>query len=361
MRQRDFFAFCTGLKPIELKAIGELSWVRHLGEGDILYNPGEPGNALYIVNRGIVEVQSQTGSQRNKNILLGRGELVGDVEVFSDIRRTQLVRVRESASLQCFPRANFSELMRRVPAFYRYVCEQMAMRLVAERELAAEADDSLELSGSISNFDLTTIHQTIMSSGQTGELTIRDDKGETIGAFYFEAGRPSAAQFQHLTGDEAFWQLFLTDQLTGTFSFSAGQKMLTASISAPISYKGSDQLITAMQFRDELDALKSGMRNSTDTLRARTNSLNWPDSAPADLKPVAVQILEQLTLGPRTIPDLYRQCNVCELKIFRCISELLYSEHISFVGVADSPPPGAASSPSTAPPPAAEELLETPS
>jgi CRP-like cAMP-binding protein len=358
MRQRDFFAFCTGLKPIELKAIGELSWVRHLGDGDVLYTPGEPGNALYIVNRGIVEVQSQTGSQRNKNLLLGRGELVGDVEVFSDIRRTQLVRAKEPASLQCFPRANFSELMRRVPAFYRYVCEQMAMRLVAERELAAEVDDSLELSGSISNFDLTTIHQTIMSSGQTGELTIRDDKAETIGAFYFEAGRPSAAQFQHLTGDEAFWQLFLTDQLTGTFSFSAGQKMLTASISAPISYKGSDQLITAMQFRDELDALRSGMRNSTDMLRARTNSLSWPDSAPADLRPVAAHILEQLTLGPRTISDLYGQCNVCELKIFRVVSELLYSDHIAFVGASDTAIPMSPSS-SSMPLAAAEELLET--
>lgn len=358
MRQRDFFAFCTGLKPIELKAIGELSWVRHLGEGDLLYSPGEPGNALYIVNRGVVEVESPTGSQRNKKALLRRGELIGDVEVFSDIRRTQLVRAHEPASLQCFPRANFSELMRRVPAFYRYVCEQMAIRLVAERELAAEADDSLELSGSISNFDLTTIHQTIMSSGQTGELTIKDEKGETMGAFYFENGRPSAAQFQHLTGDEAFWQLFLMDQLSGTFSFSAGEKMLTASISAPISYKGSDHLIAALQFRDELDALKSGMHNSTGALRARTNVLNWPDAAPPELRPVAAEVLEQLTSGPRTISQLYRQSSVCELKIFRVISELLYSDHISFVDPVE-PPTGSPPSPpgmSAAIPP---ELLET--
>ena len=29
MAQRDFFAYCTSLRPIELKAIGALSQVKH--------------------------------------------------------------------------------------------------------------------------------------------------------------------------------------------------------------------------------------------------------------------------------------------------------------------------------------------
>jgi signal-transduction protein with cAMP-binding, CBS, and nucleotidyltransferase domain len=53
---RDFFGFCTTLKPLELKALGRLSEVRHLEEGEIVYSPGDPADSLYIINRGLVEV-----------------------------------------------------------------------------------------------------------------------------------------------------------------------------------------------------------------------------------------------------------------------------------------------------------------
>lgn len=337
MRQRDFFAFCTGLKPIELRAIGELSWVRHLNGGEQLYAPGEPGNALYIVNRGVVQASWTSRRQRTKSVRLGRGEIIGDIEVFCDIRRTQTVCAVEPASLQCFPRNSLSELLRHVPSFYRFLCEQMAARLVSEREIAAEFDDSLELSGSISNFDLTTIHQTIMSSGQTGELAIKHENGEVLGAFYFENGRPTIAQFQHLTGDEAFWQLFLTDQLTGTFSFAAGERALTASISAPIASKG-DLLINALQYRDELDALKRGFDGHSGKLRTLTSTLSWTDDAPAELKTLAEKVWDTIQRGPKTITEIYRQCSVCELKIFLVVSELLYSEQLAFVGSAEPAP-----------------------
>ncbi len=338
MRQRDFFAFCTGLKPVELRAIGELSWVRHLNEGEQLYAPGEPGNALYIVNRGAVQASWTSRRQRTKSVRLGRGEIIGDIEVFCDIRRTQTVRAIETASLQCFPRNNFAELLRRVPSFYRFLCEQMAARLVAEREVAAEFDDSLELTGSISNFDLTTIHQTIMSSGQTGELTIKHENGEVLGAFYFENGRPTTAQFQHLTGDEAFWQLFLNDHLTGTFSFAAGEPALTASITAPIAGKG-DLLINALRYRDELEALKRGLDGHSRKLRVRAETLSWTDDAPAELRTLAETIWKLLVRAPKTITEIYGQCSVCELKIFRVVAELLYRKQLAFVGSSTDPAP----------------------
>ena len=49
MLDRDFFGFCTTLKPLELKAIGKLSQVRHLKEGETVYSPGDPGDTLYII------------------------------------------------------------------------------------------------------------------------------------------------------------------------------------------------------------------------------------------------------------------------------------------------------------------------
>src|SRR5437868_5621715 len=155
MQGCDFFSFCTSLKRPELKAIGELSWVRHMAKG-----------------------------------------------------------------------------------------------LIKARELAVSQHHALELSGRISTFDLTTIHQTVINSGQTGELKIKDENAETIGAFYFESGQLSAGQFEHLTGDEAFWQLFLIETLSGTFSFAAVEKPLTEWIqSARMTPISGDHLIVALQYR----------------------------------------------------------------------------------------------------------------
>jgi hypothetical protein len=210
----------------------------------------------------------------------------------------------------------------------------MAAHLVTERELAAEKDDSLELSGSISNFDLTTIYQTILSSGQTGELAIKDQPGETMGVFYFENGRPAAGQFNQLTGVEAFWQLFLTDNLAGTFSFSAGPRG-RASLPEPAIDATSDLLIVALQSRDELDAIKRDWQNYRAKLRVRASTLNWSDDAPVDLRPVAEEVWSVLLRGPKSISDICRLCSVCELKVFRAVNELLEREQVGYASATE--------------------------
>jgi CRP-like cAMP-binding protein len=331
MVERDFFVFCSSLKRPELRAIGELSWVRHLAEGEVLYQPGDPGNALFIVNRGVLEMLPEKGPQETNPVYLSRGEVIGDVEAFSDLRRMHLVRAREVASVQCFPRSKFGELARLVPSFFLYLCEQMACRVVQADDLAKNHDHRAPLSGRISHFDLSTVHQTIANSGQTGELKIRDDEGETIGAFYFESGRPASGQFQHLTGEEAYWQLFLNETLSGTFSFSVGERPLTNWIeSGKITRTVGDMLIVALQYRDEFDALKKEFQDKPGRVMAITSELHWNGNAPPNLRPVANQIWELVSRKPATINELYRQCSVCELKVYHAVHELLAGRQIAF-------------------------------
>ena len=324
MVERDFFVFCTSLKRPELRAIGELSWVRHLAEGEVLYRPGDPGNALFIVNRGILEVQAEHSESDSHSIILMRGEVIGDVEAFSGVPRLRLVEAREAASVQCFPRANFQELLRQVPSFFQYLCEQMAYRVVQANERAKHHGYNAPLSGRISHFDLTTVHQTISHSRQTGELSIKDEHAQIVGAFYFEAGRPSAGRFQHLTGEEAYWQLFLTENLTGTFSFSVGERALTSAIeSQRILRSAEDMLIAALQYRDEYDALSKESLPASTKLRAVGTEFEWNGSAPVELEPVATQIWESVSRKPASAKELYRKCSVCELKIALVVRELV--------------------------------------
>jgi CRP-like cAMP-binding protein len=332
MQSCDFFAFCTSLKRPELKAIGELSWVRHLAKGDVLYHPGEPGNALYIVTRGSLEVRAAKGTSV-KPVRLERGDVIGDVEAFSESPRTRLVLVAEDdTSLQCFPRANFGELLRLVPGFFLYLCEHMSGRLLEAHDQPAQQTHGLELSGSISAFDLTTIHQTVVNSGQTGELQIKDENAETIGAFFFKAGRLSAGQFRHLTGEEAFWQLFLIDSLAGTFSFSAAEKPLTDSVqSTRIDSSGGDRLIVALQYRDEFNALKSKMGAVGGKLTPVATSLSWNGNGPEHLSPLANRVWEVLSKRPLSLQEIYRKCSACELKVYQVVHELLESKQLAAV------------------------------
>jgi CRP-like cAMP-binding protein len=329
MLDRDFFGFCTTLKPLELKAMGTLSQVRHLNEGETVYSPGDPSDTLYIINRGVVEVVQGNISQAPAETYLSRGDIFGDVEALTELPRMHLIRTCEPVSLQCFPRKNFAELVGRVPSFFQYLSEQLASRLSQARDLTLAQSHCLELSGSLSNFDLVTIYQTIVNSSQTGELRISNENSELISAFYFEKGQPRCGQFEHLTGEEAFSQLFLSEALPGTFSFSSGEHRVSDWIqSEGITRNPEEMLINAVQGRDELNELKHRMSDGAATLHRRQSNLAWPASAPADLQPVAEQIWKFVGNGRVRLSSLFGQCSFCELKIYETVAKLTESQHL---------------------------------
>jgi hypothetical protein len=214
----------------------------------------------------------------------------------------------------------------------------MAGRLLQAHDLPLHQSHGLELTGCISTFDLTTIHQTVVNSGQTGELQIKDEHAETVGAFYFESGRLSAGQFQHLTGEEAFWQLFLIEALSGTFSFSAAEKSLTESVqSARIESSGGDRLIVALQYRDEFNALKPQVPAPPIKLEPAVPTLSWNDAALQYLAPVANRVWEVVSKRPLTVPEIYRNCSACELKVYTVVHQLLQSNQLAPVSQRQAP------------------------
>jgi CRP-like cAMP-binding protein len=329
MRDADFFAYCTGLKLLELKAIGELSRVQHLPEGATIYSTGDPGDALFIINRGVVEVIHPEAKKSAPAAYLSRGDLLGDVETLSGLPRKHVARACEPVSLQRFEQKDFPELIRRVPSFFHYLSNQLALRLAQARDLAVTQSHCLELSGNLANFDLITVYQTIANSSQTGQLRIANPSGELLSAFFFENGQPRWGQFDHLTGEEAFWQLFVSEELAGTFAFSTtelpGKEWIQ---SERITKNASDMLINALQGRDEFAELKTRFSDNDATVQRARPALNWPAAAAPELQPVAEQIWKFVGPGPRTVPAIFRHCTVCELKVYQVVNELIESRQL---------------------------------
>jgi CRP-like cAMP-binding protein len=328
MLDQDYFGFCTTLKPLELKALGELSRVRHLAEGETVYSTGDPGDAIYIISRGVVEVIQPSAQKSAPAAYLSRGDILGDVEALSGVPRKYVVRTCEPVSLQCFQQKDFPELIRRIPSFFHYLSAQLAFRLSQASDLAVAQSHCLELSGNLANFDLITIYQTIANSSQTGELRISNPNGELVSAFFFENGQPRCGQFEHLTGEEAFWQLFVSEELAGTFAFSTKELPVKDWIqSERITKNASEMLINALQGRDEFAELKQRFGVNGATLQRHKANLSWPAEAPRESKAVAEQIWELAAKGPVTVLDLFHHCALCELKVYQVVEELVQSHH----------------------------------
>ncbi len=333
MFSRDFFAFCTSLKPIELKAMGALSAGRQTAVGEVLYRAGDEPDALYIINRGSVEVVANDAPPSNEQVVcLSRGDVFGDLEVLTRVPRKHCVRTREEASLRCIQQQALPELLEKVPSFFRFLCNHLAHRLI---ELPAgavpEPASALELAGSFSNFDVVTIYQTIMNSAQTGELSILHDDGSTRAVFSFDAGRPRGGRFEHLRGEEAYWQLFQT-RLQGSFSFSSGPAPTLHVLEPGYVERSADELlISALQARDELDALRSELPDATVVLKPRRPHLNLSHSSEGVSGALLGQIWERSCARRTLLSDLYPRFQVSELKIYRAVDELVKTGHIQLM------------------------------
>jgi hypothetical protein len=283
----------------------------------------------------MVEVIQPSAQKSAPAAYLSRGDVLGDVEALSDIPRKHIVRTCEPVSLQCFLRKDFDELIRRVPSFFRFISGQLAFRLSQASDIAPTQSHCLELSGSLANFDLITIYQTIANSSQTGELRISNPNGELVSAFFFEKGQPRCGQFEHLTGEEAFWQLFVSEELAGTFAFSAGDLPVKDWIqSERITKNASEMLINALQGRDEFAELKQRFGENGATLQRHKSNLSWPAEAPPESQAVAEQIWELAAKGPVTVEALFRHCGVCELKVYQVVEELIHSHHFVWSNLA---------------------------
>ena len=328
MPSRDFFAFCTSLHPLELRALGALSEVRHLPDGAILYRTGEAAEEWFIIKRGTVELKANEESSEVV-ATLSRGEICGDLETWTGSPRLATARAQGPVSVQCFQRADLQKLQEGLPSFFPFLCEQLAHRLLHAQQTASNQSHHLNLRGNFIHFDLVTIYQTIVQSSQTGELAITGRDGELIATFRFRAGQPQAGKFRHLLGEEAFWQLFLMDDPRARFSFGSGASAPSPALDGQVINRNAHaMLLTGVQFRDEFEALKIALPPSA-LLKTERSSLDlglcstgMPDSLLQAVWRVASE--RSLTLG-----ELFPFVPACELKTYEAVQELIQTGHLT--------------------------------
>ena len=109
----------------DVEALGGACDLKRWGAGEAVCRMGGPGDALYIVKRGVLEV-SHEGRHIN---LLSAGEFFGEMALVDGSPRSADVQVKEEAELVALPAAAYARLKREHPACALKVADVMLKQL----------------------------------------------------------------------------------------------------------------------------------------------------------------------------------------------------------------------------------------
>lgn len=103
-----------GLDQSELEVIAEICDERNLVAGDVVTQQGAPGNELYVIWDGMVEVVHEEAPQDpapRAVVNLGQGQLFGEMALVDLGPRSATVRVvSDNATLQAIDRESFDRV-----------------------------------------------------------------------------------------------------------------------------------------------------------------------------------------------------------------------------------------------------------
>jgi len=123
------------VSTIHMAQLVEISTRRSLHAGSWLFQQGQPGDGLYVIDRGRVVLLDGEGSNAEVLGTLGEGKSIGEEALLLGDDYPYSAQAGTSVELVCVPRASFDRLLQRFPALRR---ELRPGRLTRERLLAPQ-------------------------------------------------------------------------------------------------------------------------------------------------------------------------------------------------------------------------------
>ena len=118
----------------ELEAVVQLIEIRKYSTGDVVFEQGAPGDGVYVVLKGYVEVVQKDGEE-DKKVLLAQsesGSFFGETALLEGVPRTAAAVATEDTKLALFSRDALHQLAEQRPHLGVKIAIQLA-RIIAER------------------------------------------------------------------------------------------------------------------------------------------------------------------------------------------------------------------------------------
>lgn len=104
-------------------------WGRDFKPGQAIFNEGDEGDLMYIIQDGSVEVVKKIGNAEWVVAILGKGDFFGEMALISRIRRTASVRAITEVKLLAFDRAGFQQMIEKNSRMAMAIIDKLCRRL----------------------------------------------------------------------------------------------------------------------------------------------------------------------------------------------------------------------------------------
>ena len=178
LREADLF---QDMPEAVIRTIVTQGHAVHFSTGEIIVKKGDPGDSLFVIKSGVVEVSNPADGP--PLAYLGRGDRFGELALLTSSERTADIRVPQQAELLVIDRPLFNDLMTNHTGFGAQLAIILAQRLVKTLEDLPDSESKKELQGDLEYFDLATVVQTLISSAQTGVMTFRPTRSSWRSSF----------------------------------------------------------------------------------------------------------------------------------------------------------------------------------
>lgn len=128
MRAIPLFA---GLNETDLRSLSESFLSERFAAGADIILQGEPGDKLYLIVQGEVEVLQNTGERNQRLATLSTGDYFGEMALVSDQPRAATVRALRTTQLYSLARPDFAALLNGQPTLQTAIHQTMKQRQTA--------------------------------------------------------------------------------------------------------------------------------------------------------------------------------------------------------------------------------------
>jgi CRP-like cAMP-binding protein/thioredoxin reductase/Fe-S-cluster-containing hydrogenase component 2 len=128
------------LPPEKLRPVIETAEVRSFKSGQVLFNEGDAGDGLYLIQRGSVTVSREVGGQEIVIAYVPAGHYVGEMALIDDAPRNATIRAAVATETIWLDGATFRAMLDGDPALRQRVEQRLMARLVENEEMAAQPD-----------------------------------------------------------------------------------------------------------------------------------------------------------------------------------------------------------------------------
>lgn len=227
-RDRDVDFIIGHLKRIDLfKPLPEPSLetmipaleLKRFAEGTPIIQQGAPGEHLYIIIKGTVDVvQKSEEGLENTLATLSKGEVFGEMSLISGEACSATVRSSSHVSALVISKENFHAILAENPSLNIYFNKLLVQRL-RRQNVQVDEEISRGVLGKLSMITLPELAQTINMNNRTGTLILYN--ASLRGEIYFREGQAVDASLGDLAAEEAFYALLAWSD--GNFRFKPGE------------------------------------------------------------------------------------------------------------------------------------------